>query len=82
MVGVELTQRFDRRRRMCHCDQFGLLVPAQIGKECRHFRAAELSQLRCGTTRLQATPLVPAAVVGADCQAVVVSVNRGTNACN
>ncbi len=82
MVGVELTQRLGRSRRMCHCNQLGLLLPVEVGKECRHFRPAELFQLGGRTPQLQTTPAVPAAVGGADSHAVVVSVNRGTKACS
>ena len=29
MVGVELTQRLGRRRRVCRCDQLDLLIPVK-----------------------------------------------------
>ena len=42
------------------------------------------SSFSCAAAHLNCRPLptVPAAIVGPDCQAVVVSVNRGTKACN
>ena len=40
VVGIELTQRFGRRRRWRGRDQLGLLVAAEIGDKCRHILGA------------------------------------------
>ena len=52
MVGIELTQRFGRRRRWRGRDQLGLLVAAEIGEKCRHILGAQLFQMGGRTRKL------------------------------
>ena len=45
VVGIELTQRFGRRRRWRGRDQLGLLVAAEVGEKRRHILGAWLFQM-------------------------------------